>query len=187
MERVLLWLGTIALLAGCQSQNPFAAFGPPTVPAPTTSPTAPYYPPTATGPQRATPKSAGPSTRMSVSAEGTSPAPRSSFAADPADRDPIRVVENSAAQTRTASTGNRSPTPGPSPPQAPGAPAAPTKTSTGGKPSATPQSSYWPRSPAPAAAAPTFRTDSAVVPAGYQQSAPAFSETPMANGQWRAR
>ena len=187
MERVLLLPVAAALLAGCQSQNPFVAFGPPTVPSPTTSQTAPYYPPTAIGPKQTTANAPFASPRISVSAEGNSapPLPRSSFVADPADREPIRVVENPSPPTRTAAATGRGPKTGNGQPPAGLQP--PAKSAAPSKNTPTPQSGYFPRGRSPAGSPPGFRADPAVVPAGYQQVAPTFTETPMADGQWRAK
>jgi hypothetical protein len=199
--RVLGSLVAIALLAGCQSQSPFAAFGPPTVPAPTTS-QAPYYPPSATVPQRGGSSAAATPQRMSVSAEAPAPAPqlRGTILAEAGDREPIRVVENPQASARTAAAANRGPAPTNSPLPTPNAtsPAA-----IQSAPAAPPQSGYAPsgRSSAfnrtrgfltvqPASGNITggTRADSAVIPASYQQPGTAgFTEAPPASGQWRAR
>jgi hypothetical protein len=204
MKRVLLLWGAIAL-GGCQVQNPFAAFGPPRVPAPTTAESLPYYPPTATATQRTSPATPAASPRLSVSAEGNSVAqvPRSRFVADPADREPIRIVDNPAAATRTASSAARTAAPAVSPPVQGAQPAgvAPIRSVPAAAPGGAPQSGYAPPGKSPAfnrtrgyfsaqpAAGPSaggIRSDPAVMPAAYQSAAPTFVETP-ANGQWRAR
>jgi hypothetical protein len=208
MWRMLLLVIAIGSAAGCQAQNPYAAFGPPTIAAPTTTHGQPYYPPAA-APQRANPNAIPPNQRLSVSAETTPIAqvPRTSVAADPADRAPIRVVENAAAAARTAAVtprvatpANALPAPATSPPGA--KPVTPTNGMPAAGPKAAPQSGYAPSGRAPAfnrtrgyisgepstgGSVDQVRTDSAVVPAGYQQPSPAFVETPMATGQWRAR
>src|SRR5438552_2409440 len=96
MERVLLSIFAAALLAGCQVQDPFAAFGPPRVPSPTTAQTAPYYPPNGSAAKQPSAPASTATPRISVSSEGNPPPPttRSRFVADSADRDPIRIVEN---------------------------------------------------------------------------------------------
>jgi hypothetical protein len=204
--RVLGSLGAIALMAGCQSQSPFAAFGPPTVPAPTTSQTSPYYSPTATAPQRTMPSAAAATPRLSVSAEAPSPTPpaRGTIVADAADREPIRVVETPQAPTRTAAAGNRGQTPTSPGALSPNASTpAPIKSIPAAPPGTQLQSGYAPggrapafnrtrgfltAQPAGASSASGIRADGAVIPASYQQSAAAaFTEAPPANGQWRAR
>lgn len=193
MERFVVLLSAMGLLAGCQSQNPFAAFGPPTVPSPTTTQAIPYYPPTTAASNRTTASITAPSTRISVSAEDTTPPPppRATNVANAADRETIRIVENPAAQTRTASAANRSPTTGSPPPANPAVPPAlqpvPVNPLPNGTPVNSPQSKFVPSPPSPAALPRGFRADPAVAPASYQQPISAFSETPMANGQWRAR
>src|SRR5262245_3208195 len=174
--RTALILSTSALLAGCQSYNPLAVFGPATVPAPGSSQSQPYYPSTV-----AKSNSAAPSvlTRPSVSAENGSPAPVRGpmVTANAGDREPIRIVEN-PSPTRTAAAPSRSQSPAPgkatTPAQAPvGTPALPANPLPSSKPGASPQS--------------RFRADPAVAPASYQPSAGAFSERPAEAGQWRAR
>jgi hypothetical protein len=83
-----------------------AVFGPYKVPAPSTAQVSPYYPPTGTTAKQPIEKTTAP--RVSVSVE-TPPPPISAsrFATDPADRQPIRVVENPSATTRTAAATNR--------------------------------------------------------------------------------
>ncbi len=172
MERVLLSVFAAVALSGCQVQDPFAVFGPPRVPAPKTAQTAPYYPPTSSASKQPPPPASTSSPRLSVSAEGTSPPPTSPtrFAADSADREPIRIVENPSG-TRTASAPSRSLTPSgaPIPSQPPSQPPTAPKMPGSGKSSG------------------LFRTDSAVAPASYQPSSPAFTEAAPATGQWRAR
>src|SRR4029079_17522931 len=110
MTRMILLLFAAALAAGCQTQNPYAAFGPGKVPSPTTS-QPPYYPPAA-GPRLPSSASSGASPRLSVSAEGaTSNPPPSRFVGEAGDREPIRIVENPATTARTASVPARAATP----------------------------------------------------------------------------
>jgi hypothetical protein len=209
MERALLLLIAAALAAGCQSQNPFAAFGPSRVPAPTTHQTPPYYPPTATTPLPSGSRSDTLNQRLSVSAEGISVAPpsRSGSFADPNDRSPIRVVENPEATARLAAVpaknGGQTKSPAtPTARPAAGSPAAPQNFLPGIAPKGSPQSNNSPsgRSPAfnrmrsfssvqPATgdARGELKSDAAVVPASYQQAAPGFVETTAVAGQWRAR
>jgi hypothetical protein len=209
MGRVVLLLGAVAL-AGCQAQNPYAAFGPPRVPAPTTSQSLPYYPPSAGAAalQGSGASASAASTRMNVSAEGqpSIQPSRAGLAADPADREPIRVVENAAGGTRTASAAGRAtaeptnnqPTSRPpsgsaganqsTPPrqQPPGAPQlnyAPTEKS----PSLSRMRGFFVAQPAKSDGTAGFRSDPAVAPAAFQQAAPTFVEAPAAAGQWRAR
>lgn len=169
MKRLSLLMLSAVFLAGCQVQDPFAVFGPPRVPAPTTAQSAPYYPPTASAPKQPTAIAPAISPRISVSAEDK-PSPLNSgsrFAAESTDREPIRIVEN-PSPTRTASASSRSqtPTPGAIPMQLPAQPAGPPKLPPGGK-LTSPQSGV-------------FKTDPAVAPATFIESAPA-------SGQWRAR
>lgn len=196
MTRVLL-LGAV-LAAGCQSQSPYGMVGPATVPAPTTAQSPPYYPPPAIGP----PPVAIASTRPSVSADSAVAATptRQSFAADPSDREPLRIVEN-ATPTRTAAAPGRATAPGAKalqpPASGPGQPkpnaSAPPAPQTGSPQSTSSQSSNLPPrlppaisrlrgfEPAPAENRP------GVVPASFQQAAPAFVESPAGAEQWRAR
>jgi hypothetical protein len=168
MVRVLGWLCLPVLVAGCQAQNPYAPFGPPTVPAPAAN-QLPYYPPGGVS-QAAQP--AATNTRPSVSVSGPSgSAPRGSITTDAADREPIRIVEN-AAPTRTADSGR-----GKSQPPAALQPIAPPRN----LPSA-------PVNPPRNASGQNARLDSAVKPANYDAVAPSgFREAAPATGQWRAR
>jgi hypothetical protein len=165
MPRVLTFVIAYTLLVGCQTQNPYAAFGPPTIPAPNTTETPPYYPPSGAA-AGAGPKAAVASTRPFVSASGPSiPAARPTFLADPTDREPIRIVEDNDAAARTAAASRvkaaapRHPTPVIQPPR--GAP-TPLPPRTGFTPSG------------------KSLRDPAVAPA-------AFVEAPATAGQWRAR
>ena len=177
MHRVLLAAALVSA-AGCQTQNPFAAIGPATVPAPATGQQPPYYPATAAAPEPA------PSGRISVSADS---APRSSttssaIVADPADREPIRIVENNSPAVRTATAPSRGPTPD-------GNVAPPPNRVPTSQPAGQP-SSYTP-SPATNrirgfATGPSTTTPG-IAPASYQQPVPTFTEVTPADGQWRAR
>jgi len=209
MQRALLLAIAAALMAGCQWQNPFAAFGPSRVPAPTTHQTPPYYPPTPTSPRPLGPQPAIPNQRLSVSAEGVSigPPTRSGTFADPSDRSPIRVVENPQATARLATAAGRKAAESKNSTARParsagGSPPAPQNAPPGSTPQGVPQSSYPPGGRAPAfsrtrgdafaqgatsGGAGEYKADAAVVPASYQQSAPGFVETTAAAGQWRAR
>jgi hypothetical protein len=124
MPRLLAVVGAIVLLAGCQSQgpNPFAGVGPSTIPPPSGAAPGnlPYYPPAqspATTPPTITlpgstsfaPPATSPAlsrTNISVSPSTANPSAggpvATTFASDPADRQPIRVVEAPAATTRAA-------------------------------------------------------------------------------------
>jgi hypothetical protein len=172
MDRVLLSILASGLLAGCQVQDPFAAFGPSRVPAPKTAQSAPYYPPTNSASKQPRVPASTATPRMSVSAEGNPPPPTtpSRLATDSADREPIRIVENPSA-TRTASAPSRSLLPSGS--QAPAQPPL--------------QSPPSPTVPTNGKSSGIFRTDPAVAPASFKQSSPTFIETAPANGQWRAR
>ena len=170
--RLAPFLVAMLLAAGCQVQNPLAAFSPRIRP-PTTSQT-PYYPPTSAAPQRtgsATPTSP----RLNVSAESSpTPLPARSFVAETTDREPIRVVENPSA-TRTASSTNRTSSPAANS----SVPAAPSSNGTPRSlPGVTPQSRNLPG---------PIRRDTGVIPASYEQNSPAFTETAPTPGQWRAR
>src|SRR5262245_49421225 len=110
MLQSLIGMAAWALLAGCQAQHPFAASGPARVPPPGMDSPAPYYPPPSgaiAAPPKASPPAMG--SRASISAE-TAPLATSSpgIAADPADREPIRIVENPAPAARTAAAPARS-------------------------------------------------------------------------------
>jgi hypothetical protein len=98
MKRAMA-LALLAVLTGCQSQNPYSMFGPNRVPTPGTQGQAPYYP--------ATPgAAAGGVSRPSISADSSAPPVSSrSLAADSSDKEPIRIVENPAPAARTATSG----------------------------------------------------------------------------------
>ena len=203
MLRVLL-IAALVAATGCQTQNPFAAIGPNTVPAPTTGQPLPYYPPTVTGagpgaanaPPAAT--VARPA-RLSVSAEGTASAaaPPSAIVADAADREQVRIVESNAPAARTANAAARgNPAPGIQPAPAAGTPSGQIQPPSNRVP-VTPggNSGYAPPGASPAtsrmrgfAAAPSTTNEAkTVAPASYQQMTPTFSEATPADGQWRAR
>ena len=174
--RTALILSAIAVLPGCQSYNPLAVFGPATVPAPGSSQSQPYYPPSVAKTDRAT---ASASTRPSVSAEGGPPVAvhGRTVTADAGDREPIRVVENSSP-TRTAAAPSRGNSPAAGKAAIPastpvGSPALPTNSLPSGKPTSSPQS--------------RLQADPMVAPASYQPSPAAFSARPAETGQWRAR
>jgi hypothetical protein len=205
MERVVV-AAAILLAAGCQAQNPFAAIGPSKVAPPATSQALPYYPAggagvaSGRGGAGAGPAAAERPARISVSAEGaarTGP-PQNTIVAEPADREPIRIVENPSGAARTANAARNALPPG-------GTPGGPASGASGGD------------RPLPAKAVPAAGGNSSgqalpatsrmrgftnraagsgrelapgsspVSPANYQQAVPSFSETPAAGGQWRAR
>jgi hypothetical protein len=168
MPRVLCSICLFALVAGCQAQNPYAAFGPPRIPAPAAN-QLPYYPP---GGASAAAQPAASSTRPSVSVSGpSSVATRSSIAVDAADREPIRIVEN-AAPTRTADLGR-----GKSQPQVAPQPIRPPQSLPPG-----------PVTPPKNATGQSARVDAAVKPASHESPEQgAFREAAPATGQWRAR
>jgi hypothetical protein len=173
MRRAAL-LVALAWTAGCQSQNPFAAIGPQTVPAPGSAQTPPYYPPS-TNPTSAT-KAGAPaaSTRISVSAD-RSPSGQSNsptLVADPADREPIRVVENPQPPTRTASSGART---------------APSTAPSATQPAPAPPANVLPATKSKGPSGAGVRIDPSVAPASYEQPAQGFVESKPASGQWRAR
>lgn len=197
MTRLLVLVTTV--VAGCQSQSPYAMVGPATVPAPTTAQTPPYYPP----PSGGQPPGATASTRPSVSAEGSiaatpgsiaaTPA-RPSFTAEPSDREPLRIVENptptrtAAAPGRTNNPAGKSLPPATAPRGLPAPGTAPNSLRT------PPASSNAPTSYLPPAASHLRGLGSSVpgsgagvIPASYQQGAQVFVEAPAGGEQWRAR
>jgi len=109
MLQILLVVTAAAAIAGCQVQDPFAAFGPPRVPAPKTAQSTPYYPTTADATKASAAPPPASSPRVSVSADDKKQMPAAStrIASDPADRQPIRIVENPSAGTRTATAPSR--------------------------------------------------------------------------------
>jgi hypothetical protein len=169
-------------LGGCQAQNPYAAFGPAKVPPPGMQ-MAPYYPPAAPAPPPITSgNSMTTSPRVSITAEPGAVTPKVSFAAEPTDREPIRIVESAQPATRTAAVpAARNSAPSPSSGATPSgyAPAgtAPNYNRTRG---------YDPPPPSggQSGGAQPLRS---VAPASYEQAARAFTETPAASGGWRAR
>jgi hypothetical protein len=194
MQRTLLLTGALAL-AGCQSQSPYAVIGPPTVPAPRSAQAPPYYPPLAGGGAPALPASTRPS--VSVDRQSELAASPGALSAEPADREPLRIVENPAAAARTAAA--------PGKPNVPSAAAVPAPLPVPG--SGTPAFSPAGKSPAAGApakssssflppgvnrlrgyhAAPASAPPTGVVPAGYQQPLPAFAEPAAGAGQWKPR
>ena len=212
MERVLsvvLPSATLLLLAaGCQTQNPFAAVGPATVPAPTTGQTLPYYPPTVTGAPAGSGSSipslaaTAKSPRVSVSAEGPVSAPSRTIVADAADREPIRIVEGSSPAVRTANANARLAPTGIQAAPASAAPASSSRPPANRMPTMPPsgQSGYAPAATSPPRITPAASRmrgfavqddrvagTSSIAPASYQQPVPTFSEATAADGQWRAR
>lgn len=217
MSRALAVLGVVALALGCRTpeSNPLAAFGAATIPPPTIEMPADgsYYnapgsaagqvtvPPTnalpsisvpsggAITPTPATPQPSIPRPYAFGSlAPGGSSAP--SFTTDPADREPIRVVETTPGEARIAT-------------------APPRATTTPGVVDAAPQERepirafgttptnrsippYVPAFGQPPASgfksSGSFRTDGRVQPAAYQQAVPSFTEASSTiGGQWRPR
>ena len=171
MQRTGVVIAASLLLAGCQAQNPFAAFGPARVPPPGMDATAPYYPPSP-GTIAAPPSQSSPATgtRASISAP-SSPLGSSSpsIVAEPADREPIRIVENPAPAARTAAVPARSP-----------APASGSNTPPASPPSTRPAGPTAPTS----GASSSFRWDQNVTPSSYQTPA---ASTDASIGQWRPR
>jgi hypothetical protein len=170
----LAGMAAVVLLTGCQAQNPFAAFGPARVPPPGMDSPAPYYPPTPST-IAAPPKTSSPSagSRASISAEPTplATAASTSIIAEAADKDPIRIVENSSPAARTATAPTRATDATRS--------AIPT---TAAPPSASPANSPGTLAPS-SGASNRYRLDQSVAPSSYQT--PATSDA--APGQWRAR
>lgn len=167
MVRALGRFCLVILVAGCQAQNPYAPFGPPTIPAPAAN-QLPYYPPDAANAAAAP---AATATRPSISVSGpSSDLPRSTVTSNAADREPIRIVEN-PDPTRTADSRRGKPQPQPvARPQS-------------GQPAPAP-----PQSPLRNATGQRSRPDAAVQPASHQSASPAvFQETAPATGAWRQR
>jgi len=159
MLRALVLFGVVAL-AGCQSQNPYALFGPHRVPTPGIGTPAPYYPANVSAAPGAATPTAGSTGRVSVSADAAPPlSATTSAAANSADKEQIRIVENPQPAVRTAAS-----------PRSPG---------TSGTIATPPSGSALPPSTSGKSSQST-RTDTSVTPAGYEQPAPA-------TGQWKAR
>lgn len=211
MTRVLAMLSAAALLVGCRTpeSNPLAAFGAATIPPPTIEMPADgsYYttPGAAAGGTTTPPANSLPSISVpsggSVNPQPSIPRPYSfsglsprsstapSFTTDPADREPIRVVEAAPGETRVATAPPRVTTPSvvEAAPQA----REPIR-AFGTNPANSSIPPYVPAFGQPPAggfkASGSFRTDSRIQPAAYQQAAPAFAESPGAgDGQWRSR
>jgi hypothetical protein len=163
----------LVVLAGCQAGNPYAAFGPATIPAPGMQTPAPYYAATATA---SPPSSAG---IAEPAGSHAYEAPASRFMADSSDSQPIRIVENPAAIRTATAPASASPSPNAGPQAAPGsvppAAAPPIRDRLRG---------FIPASPA--MGHPATRLDPRVVPAAYQQPG-TFAEPPAAAGLWKAR
>lgn len=214
MLRVLALLSAIALCVGCRTpeSNPFAAFGAATIPPPTiempgsgsyyTTPGGPaanttIAPPENSLPSISVPSSGTPTPQPSIprpysfgSLAPLTQAPTATFATDPSDGQPIRVVEAAPSTTRIATA----------PPRASATPsileAAPAarepirafnnKSSGGTIP---PYQPAFGQPPATGGfkSSGSFRTDGSVQPAAYQQAVPAFVELPSAGGQWKSR
>jgi hypothetical protein len=158
MRRLLPLIIATWVAAGCKSNSAFAPLGPPTVPAPATLQT-PYYPPTSA----ATQPGKAPSERISVSAE-TQPIASSSIAKstpEPADREPIRIVENPATAARMATANSRGATPA--------------------------SSGAQPAQPLPKTSAPPVdpRRSSVIYDPGVRQTG--HEQMQPTTGQWRAR
>lgn len=184
---VILVMGIVFVAAGCQSaawKNPYAAFGPLTIPAPNQAqvPEGGYYqPPAATGTLAAAaapvPTGAAPtttSTGPSISAVDLARMP----ATVPSNEPPIRIVEPGSA----AAGGGSPPTTPPTSTPIREPRSAPARTPWGSSiPSANPAAS------SPGATIPTIRRDSMVTPATYEQ--PAFREAAVlpAEGAWQVR
>jgi hypothetical protein len=213
MRQVLAILSAVALCVGCRTpeSNPLAAFGAATIPPPEIEmPGAgggTYYqtPGTGTAPAVAPPSNSLPS--ISVPSGGTtapqpsiprpysfgslSPAPSTpSFTSDPADREPIRVVEAAPGSARTATAPPRTST---TPSAIQAAPVArdPIR-AFNGSPSSSGISPYVPTFGQPPASggfkSGSFRTGGSVQPAAYHEAVPAFVEQPSnVSGQWRTR
>jgi hypothetical protein len=159
MPRLLALVGLLAATAGCQARNPYAAFGPATVPPPGMQAPPPYYPPSGAAAALETPTTSPAEPPLSASvADATSPPPRSAFTADASDREPIRIVENPQPAARTA-RGSGSSLVSPPPP---------------------------PPATAPPGGVSRVRMDPSVAGASYSQDGPALIESP-ATGQWRPR
>jgi hypothetical protein len=176
----VLLLGIVAGLLGCQNpawKNPYAAFGPLTIPAPSQAqvPAGGYYQPP-------------PATATLTPAASTTPANSSSGpntstidiarvpTAMPSNEPPIRIVEPGLPVPAGGST---SPSPASSPIREPQP--SPARTPWGSSnPAASPANR-------PESTVPTIRRDSMVTPATYAQ--PAFREATVApaGGAWQAR
>jgi hypothetical protein len=213
MTRVLVVLSALALLLGCRTpeSNPFAAFGEATIPPPTIEVpgSGPYYttPPgaaagsTAPVPANSLPSISVPSGVSTPTPQPSIPrapysfgslAPRSesapSFSADPADREPIRIVEAAPGEARIATAPRAA-----APSVVEAAPAArePIRAFNAGPKTYTPEP-YKPAFGQPPASgfksSGSFPIGSGVQPAAYQYAVPAFVESPsIGGGQWRAR
>jgi hypothetical protein len=211
MTRVLVVLSALALAAGCRTpeSNPFAAIGPATIPPPTIEMPGSYYttPPGAAAgaaaplpanslPSISVPSGGSAAPQPSIPrapysfgslAPGSASAP--SFAADSADREPIRIVEAAPSEARIATAPRSTPS------VVEAAPAArePIRAFNSGPAPKT----YTPEPYKPAFGQPpasgfkssgSFPIGSGVQPAAYQYAVPAFVESPSSGGgHWRAR
>jgi hypothetical protein len=210
-------VASVVLAAGCrtQEQNPFEAFGPATIPPPNIevptggtyypSPGAPAAAGTATPPANSLPSISVPSPSTAPVepriprpysfgslAPSESSAPAASIAADPADREPIRVVESTPSGGRFPATPQAS---GTSATVLEAAPAAKEPIRAFTTPPASSGPATTPAAPAfgqPASGARSTsipQRDPSVAPANYIPPAyvPAFTEPQGAGGQWRPR
>lgn len=173
MRRTLAACLAAALLAGCQARNPYAAFGPATIPPPGMQAPAPYYPAAYPAAGAAGTSSAAGSANSAIpaAADPLGSAPPARFAVDASDAQPIRIVENPApirtatAPTATSGAGAFENAPGSQP---------------AGAPSSPPPLNRMRGDAAPQTAS------GAVVPASYVQ--PSGLSAPTAtSGGWRAR
>ena len=214
MLRMLAFLSVLALCVGCRTpeSNPFAAIGSATIPPPTIempngggsyyttpggAPSNSLAPPENSLPSISVPSGGTPTPQPSIPrpysfgslAPSTSTA-APTFTTDPADREPIRVVEATPSATRVATAPARTTsTPG----VLEAAPAArePIRAFNNSPAPYTPQP-YQPGFGQPPAggfkSSGSFRTDGSVQPAGFQQAVPAFVEAPSAGGGlWKPR
>jgi hypothetical protein len=217
MWRVLICLCALVLAAGCRTpeSNPFAAFGPSTIPPPTIEMpgNGSYYttpgaagsttPPAAnslpsisvpsgvSGPQPpAVPLPATPQPSVPRPYSFGSLAPRAaspSFTTEPGDREPIRIVEAAPSEARVATAPPRAATPG----VVEAAPAArdPIRAfnNSSNRGAIEPYVPTFGQPPARGfKSSGQFRTDEAIRPATYLEAAPA-SVGPADAGGWRVR
>lgn len=195
MRHLLSIIAALAIFSGCQSPNPFAVFGPSTVPPPGVPSPTPYYPQGSSAIASSSGANSAPagipssppvsgsasvtSPRLSVSAADStsSRAPGTNFVADPLDREPIRIVENPAAAARTAAVPQ--PVSKPTPSNATPSGVLPPTNSPSGITPAPPGGSFKTSA--------SVRNDPNVAPATFQSPAGPFVESPAGNGQWRVR
>jgi hypothetical protein len=206
MTRGFTLLVALAMFAGCQTQNPLAAFGPATIDAPRSAQAPPYYPPTTlTGDKTSSPSSGATSTaatpRLNVSAETVALSVPQKTTAQQADQEPIRIVENPTAAAKTASASQRDIRP--SNTSAPGTHSAtPTTVPPNNLPASsinTKQSGLSPTRPpiglsrtrGYAVSTPPVvagaKNSSRIIKTSHEEEAPTFVETAAAEGTWRSR